>query len=245
MGYIYIVINDINHKVYIGQTSTSLKQRWYEHTHTDIKSGTHFHNALLKYGIDKFHMYLLEECRIDKLNEREMYYISIFNSYKDGYNMTPGGAGVPGYKHTDEDKMKMAQASRQFWGSLSDKDRQLFIQQRAAKLKGVAKSPEHKLALSEARKGKYTGSVNGFYGKHHTQETKEIISRCNTGRKSNRRKPIKLVELNKQFNSYTEAWEWLVAQGLCKTKAPQSCTTQIKDSIKRNTRAYGYHWEEV
>ena len=245
MGYIYIVINDINHKVYIGQTSTSLKQRWHEHTHTDIKSGTHFHNALLKYGIDKFHMYLLEECTIDKLNEREIYYISIFNSYKDGYNMTPGGAGVSGYKHTDEDKLKMAQASRQFGSSLSDTNRQLFIQQRASKLKGVAKSPEHKLALSEARKGKYTGSVNGFYGKHHTQETKDIISKCNTGRKSNRRKPIKLVELNKQFNSYTEAWEWLVAQGLCKTKAPQSCTTQIKDSIKRNTRAYGYHWEEV
>ena len=245
MGYIYIVINDINHKVYIGQTSTSLKQRWREHTHTDINNGTHFHNALLKYGVDKFHLYLLEECTIDKLNVREIYYISIFNSYKDGYNMTPGGAGVPGYKHTDEDKIKMAQASKQFWSSLSDKDRQLFIQQRAAKLKGVPKSPEHRLALSEARQGKYTGKINGFYGKHHTQETKDIISKCNTGRKSNRRKPIKLVELNKQFNSYTEAWEWLVAQGLCKTKAPQSCTTQIKDSIKRNTRAYGYHWEEV
>ena len=40
MGYIYIVINNINHKVYIGQTSTTLKQRWYEHTHTDIKSCT-------------------------------------------------------------------------------------------------------------------------------------------------------------------------------------------------------------
>ena len=245
MGYIYIVINDINHKVYIGQTSTSLKRRWREHTHTDINNGTHFHNALLKYGVDKFHMYLLEECTIDKLNEREVYYISIFNSYKDGYNMTPGGAGVPGYKHTDEDKIKMAQASRQFWSSLSNKDRQLFIQQRATKLKGVAKSPQHRLALSESMKGKYTDKINGFYGKHHTQETKDIISKCNTGRKSNRRKPIKLVELNKQFNSYTEAWEWLVAQGLCKTKAPQSCTTQIKDSIKRNTRAYGYHWEEV
>ena len=245
MGYIYIIINDINHKVYIGQTSTSLKQRWREHTHTDINNGTHFHNALLKYGVDKFHLYLLEECTIDKLNEREIYYISIFNSYKDGYNMTPGGAGVDGYKYTDENKLKMSQASRQFWSSLSNKDRQLFIQQRAAKLKGVPKSPEHRLALSEARQGKYTGKINGFYGKHHTQETKDIISKCNTGRKSNRRKPIKLVELNKQFNSYTEAWEWLVAQGLCKTKAPQSCTTQIKDSIKRNTRAYGYHWEEV
>ena len=119
----------------------------------------------------------------------------------------------------------------------------MFLQ--SSQLKGVPKSPEHRLALSEARQGKYTGKINGFYGKHHTQETKDIISKCNTGRKSNRRKPIKLVELNKQFNSYTEAWEWLVAQGLCKTKAPQSCTTQIKDSIKRNTRAYGYHWEEV
>ena len=107
----------------------------------------------------------------------------------------------------------------------------------------------HKVYIGQTstslKQGKYTGKDNGFYGKHHTQETKDIISKCNTGRKSNRRKPIKLVELNNQFNSYTEAWKWLVAQGLCKTKAPQSCTTQIKDSIKRNTKAYGYHWEEV
>lgn len=245
MGYIYIVINDINHKVYIGQTSTSLNQRWYEHTRSDINNGSHFHNALLKYGVDKFHMYLLEKCATDKLNEREIYYISIFNSYKNGYNMTPGGAGVAGYKHTDENKLKMSQASKRFWDSLSDTDRQLFIQQRASKLKGVAKSPEHKLALSKARQGKYTGKDNAFYGKHHTQETKDIISKCNTGRISKCRKPVKLIELDKTFSSYTEAWRWLVAQGLCKTKTSQSCNTQIKESIKRNTRAYGYHWEEV
>lgn len=245
MGYIYIVINDINHKVYIGQTSTSLKQRWHEHTHTDLNNGSHFHNALLKYGIDKFHMYLLEECTIDQLNEREIYYISIFDSYTNGYNMTPGGAGVAGYKHTDENKLKMSQASKRFWNSLSNTDRQLFIQQRGEKLRGVPKSNEHKLALSEARRGKYTGNDNGFYGKHHTQETKDIISKCNTGRIGNRRKPIKLIELDKTFSSYTEAWKWLVSQGLCKTKTSQSCNTQIKDSIKRNSKAYGYHWEEV
>ena len=81
--------------------------------------------------------------------------------------------------------------------------------------------------------------------RHHTQETKDIISKCNTGRISKCRKPVKLIELDKIFSSYTDAWKWLVTQGLCKTKTSQSCNTQIKESIKRNTRAYGYHWEEV
>lgn len=245
MGYIYIVINDINHKVYIGQTSTSLKQRWYEHTHTDLYTGSHFHNALLKYGVDKFHMYLLEECTIDQLNEREIYYISMFDSYANGYNMTPGGAGVPGYKHTSEDKVKMSESSKKFWNSLSAEDRKQFIEKRANRLRGKKKTNEHKQALSNARKGKYTGKDNAFYGKHHTQETKDIISKCNTGRISKCRKPVKLIELDKTFSSYADAWKWLVSQGLCKTKTSQSCNTQIKDSIKRNTRAYGYHWEEV
>lgn len=243
MGYIYIVTNDINNKVYIGQTSNTISERWQEHRNTD--DGTEFHNAIRKYGSQLFHVRQLEECPIEKLNEREIYYIDLYDSYKNGYNMTPGGAGVPGYEHTLADRKKMGEASKRFWDNLTPEDREKFIKYRGDKMKGVPKSEEHKKHLGEARKGKYTKEQNSFYGKHHTQKTKDIISRCNKGRVSNRRKKVKLIELNIVFDSFTEAWKWLTENNLCKTKQPQSTTTQIKDSIKEKHKAYGYHWEEV
>lgn len=47
--------------------------------------------AILKYGKENFTIRELEKCEISKLNEREKYYISLYNSYNDGYNSTTGG----------------------------------------------------------------------------------------------------------------------------------------------------------
>ena len=47
--------------------------------------------AILKYGKENFTIRELEKCEISKLNEREKYYISLYNSYNDGYNNTIGG----------------------------------------------------------------------------------------------------------------------------------------------------------
>jgi hypothetical protein len=44
-----------------------------------------------KYGIDNFSFGVLEECTLDKLDEREIYWIKYYNSYNDGYNLTLGG----------------------------------------------------------------------------------------------------------------------------------------------------------
>lgn len=47
------------------------------------------------YGIDKFHIEIVEECSEEELNEKEIYYIKKFNSLSpNGYNMTAGGDGV-------------------------------------------------------------------------------------------------------------------------------------------------------
>lgn len=54
MGFIYQCTNLINNKIYIGQTTRSLKERKAEHLHKVINDGTYFHNALLKYGADNF-----------------------------------------------------------------------------------------------------------------------------------------------------------------------------------------------
>ena len=47
--------------------------------------------AIHKYGKDKFHISLLEVVSIEKLNEREKYWIAYYDSYNNGYNLTLGG----------------------------------------------------------------------------------------------------------------------------------------------------------
>ena len=93
-GIIYIITNDINSKVYIGQTKRTLEERWKEHKRE--KCSTNEHNmlikkAILKYGEKHFKIKELEKCSIEDLNTKETYYISLYNSYKSGYNLTKGG----------------------------------------------------------------------------------------------------------------------------------------------------------
>ena len=95
IGYIYKIFNDINDNVYIGQTIQTINARFWQHKN-DAKKGsmTSLHLAIMKYGEEHFFIEKIEECEISELDNREKYWIEYYNSYKDGYNMTPGGSGV-------------------------------------------------------------------------------------------------------------------------------------------------------
>ena len=100
-GYIYLISNDAySDQVYIGQTSRDIETRWNEHLYkaSDLTDCTKLYCKMRVYGISNFHIQLMEkhECcdknlLIDTLNERERYYIDIFDSYKNGLNSTLGG----------------------------------------------------------------------------------------------------------------------------------------------------------
>lgn len=51
------------------------------------------HKAIAKYGKENFTLEVKEETEGDLLNEREMYWIQYYDSYKNGYNSTIGGQG--------------------------------------------------------------------------------------------------------------------------------------------------------
>lgn len=95
---IYKFTNKVNGKVYIGQ-SVDVYTRKASHRHNCTKVGssaynTYFHAALRKYGKDNFDFEIIEECPEHLLNEREMYWIDYYKSYKSeiGYNMNLGGS---------------------------------------------------------------------------------------------------------------------------------------------------------
>lgn len=95
-GKIYKIYNDINDKLYIGKTLSTIEERFKEYCHdkTSRKSEKRpLYNAMNKYGEEYFHIELIEECDIDLLSQRECYWIEFYNSYHNGYNATKGGDG--------------------------------------------------------------------------------------------------------------------------------------------------------
>ena len=113
-GVIYLYRNQINNKIYIGQT-LNLKSRQSRHKNT--KCNTYFSRAIQKYGWDAFECIILEEVSAssreevkEKLNNLEIKYIAQYNSTDPtiGYNITYEGGGVLGTAHTEEWKQNMS-----------------------------------------------------------------------------------------------------------------------------------------
>lgn len=93
VGKIYIIKNDINNKVYIGQTVQTLDERFKQHIDAAIKKRKHTKLALAiqELGAEHFFIELITNCDVEELNKLEIQYVKIYNSYQEGYNSTPGG----------------------------------------------------------------------------------------------------------------------------------------------------------
>ena len=94
MAYIYQIVNDINQKIYIGKTEESIEKRFKEHCNESKKIRSEkrpLYDAMNKYGIEHFHVELIEET--NEPEEREIFWIEQKRSFKNGYNATIGGDG--------------------------------------------------------------------------------------------------------------------------------------------------------
>ena len=105
-GYIYKIYNDVNNKIYIGQTIRTIKKRWTNHKY-NVRNNIGklaIHNAMRKYGIELFHIEEIESCSFDtkeklkkELDKKEIFYISKYNCrIPYGYNIADGGSGTSG-----------------------------------------------------------------------------------------------------------------------------------------------------
>ena len=199
---IYKITNLVNGKMYIGQ-SIDIYKRWKEHNNIAFRTTSKSYNyplykAIRKYGIDNFKFEIIEECSIEKLNDKEIYYIDkyntcIFNKNSFGYNMTLGGEGHRGYKHSEETKQKISKNH----ADMSGENCYCY---------GKHRSEEIKQKISNSRKGKYGGINHPLYGKHHTQETKDKISEANKGKEGYIRH--KVICENMIFKSIKECSEY-------------------------------------
>ena len=140
LGQIYIIKNNINNKVYIGQTIQDYKRRWHGHKHESKSIDRPLYRAMRKYGYDKFWVELIEDnIPYEELDEREIYYIKLYDCINPkGYNISPGGQSF----RTEEERQAMAER-------VSGENNPMY---------GMC------------------GELNPFYGHHHTEENKQILS---------------------------------------------------------------------
>lgn len=92
---IYKITNKINGKSYIGQ-SKNIHRRWQSEIADSNNVNSHSYDyplmrAFRKYGVDNFEFEVVEECEIEELNQKEIYWIDYFDTFFHGYNQTLGG----------------------------------------------------------------------------------------------------------------------------------------------------------
>lgn len=98
-----------NNKIYIGQ-SIKIEKRFNDHKRrAKEKSTKHsfkLYNSIRKYGWDNFKKEIVEICTPEQLNEREIYYIKLYNSYISGLNGREGGMSGWQISQSTKDKLR-------------------------------------------------------------------------------------------------------------------------------------------
>ena len=113
MSGIYMIKCLVNDHCYIGQ-SINIRKRLWEHIYSlnkqynsngEFADNEHLCKAWKKYGENNFTYQILELCSEKLLDDREIYWISIYDSFNNGYNMTTGGqAAHTKTEWTDEER---------------------------------------------------------------------------------------------------------------------------------------------
>jgi group I intron endonuclease len=158
MGIVYILENKINHKKYVGKTERTFAERYKDHkNHSEFP----IDKALRKYGDSNFIKTLID-IPDELLNVKEQEYIKVHNSMiPNGYNLTAGGEGKLGFKHSEETKAKIGKSNKG---------------KKKLTLRGVPRTEEVKKKISESHKG-----LKPFLGKHHTEEAIRKMSKAKKG----------------------------------------------------------------
>lgn len=125
MYSIYIHINKINGKVYIGQTCQKPEYRW-KRNGKGYETCEIMWKAIQKYGWDNFeHIILKNNLTLEEANFYEKYYIQKFNSTnkKYGYNISLGGKNAPLSQETKQKLSKLfSGTNHQFYGKKRDSE---------------------------------------------------------------------------------------------------------------------------
>ena len=161
MACIYRIFNTVNDKSYIGQTTMPVEHRFKSHLrssrHKPVTTLNLFHRAIREIGERYFFFEVLyqvdpfevdfdlsdKEALREHLSQKERYYIEKYDSLKNGYNSTWGGAGNSVHLLTPEERKlhRIASQKRKQERMKSDPE---YRAHRKAKQKKYTSKPEYK-----------------------------------------------------------------------------------------------------
>lgn len=218
-NYIYKITNLINGKIYIGKHSTNTINDGY------MGSGSLIKKAIEKYGVENFTKEYLAFCDTeDKLNWLERFYIKKLHSriFDGNYNLTDGGEGVTGYKHSEEIKRKIKEnsAKTNLGKHLSETTKNKISESKKGQFH--YNSEETRKKISEANKGK-----------HISEEAKKKISDTLKGHiPSNKGKQMTEEQKIKISKTKSIKYKWLTPNGEIKEMDLSNAHRYHKDWIK-------------
>lgn len=176
--YVYMHINKINNKKYIGITSQKPQYRWGKGK--KYKECPRFFKDIAEYGWDNFeHIILHSDLEYEKAEKLEQFYIKKYRTLdeKFGYNIQSGG--MKSFSMAEETKQKTSMS-----------------------LKGRTFSKEHKRKISESQ----MGEKNHMYGKKQSEESKEKIRIYNINHPSSGTFPSKKVNQYDLEGNFIKTW---------------------------------------
>jgi group I intron endonuclease len=197
---IYKITNNINNKMYIGQTIRPLLKRFKEHKKRANCSA--LYEALKKYGEENFTIELIENVEsINLLNEREQHWITFYNTLSpNGYNLTSGGNN--GRVSSEETKQKLSN----FMKGKVGKDHPGYghkVTEEHKKL--LSDQMKNRIILDETKK-KMSESAKGNQkqlGKKRSEETKLKMSQKKKGLPFfKKRKPVTAISKTGEFFNF-------------------------------------------
>lgn len=171
---IYKITCKINNKIYIGQTTETLKQRFSKHIgYQKENSDTKFYRAIRKYGANNFYIEELDSAKNqEELDEKELYWINKLEAVNKGYNSKAvkgkcGGDTLSNHpnKTTISEKIRQSKLGdknpMRIYGGLKGERNGMYGKQMSdeaklaisSKLKGRVRSEEEVRKTREALKG--------------------------------------------------------------------------------------------
>ena len=228
---IYIITNKINNKFYIGQ-SNDIFRRFMEHKNLNKKGCRLLHAAIKKYGVENFKFEILEECTIENLDRKEIFYIE---KLQPEYNISLGGQGAKGHSVSEDVRKILSEKSKEQWDNLSEEGkRKRIINNLKGPAKGHSVSEETRIKLRLVSLGKIQSQETIERRKKTMQEKKK------TGWRKNgdyAKKRIYCLTTNQSFESLKQAG---IELGL----NPSSISGVLKGRYK-TTKGYVFKYEGV